>query len=315
MHLRPAALLGNFFAAAPKGPRSSVFTHLASGAFYETIVSLNFCEFTTHIGKKIFTGKGASLNSFFIWSLGQLFPGGVESGFRGGIVDLILYSGPVVQIVLVILVFFSVFSWAIIFSKFRLIRKADQESREFLRIFWEGKQLSGIFTESKKLRHSPTAEVFRAGYVELTKLSQAKVNPEASRKVSDPSAFNLEFSGVENITRAMRQALTTELTKLERALGFLATTGSTTPFIGLFGTVWGIMDAFRGIGMRGSATLAVVAPGISEALIATAAGLAAAIPAVVAYNYYINRIKVLSAEMENFASEFLNIVERHFLKG
>jgi len=103
------------------------------------------------------------LNSFFIWSLGQLFPGGVESGFRGGILDLILYSGPVVQIVLVILVFFSVLSWAIIFSKFRLIRKADQESREFLQIFWEGKQLSGIFAESKKLRHSPTAEVFRAG--------------------------------------------------------------------------------------------------------------------------------------------------------
>jgi biopolymer transport protein TolQ len=255
------------------------------------------------------------LNSFFIWNLGQLFPGGAESGFRGGIVDLILYSGPVVKFVLLILVFFSVLSWAIIFSKFRLIRKADQGSREFLRIFWEGKQLSGIFAESKELRHSPTAEVFRAGYVELTKLSQAKVNPEASRKASDPSAFNLELSGVENITRAMRQALTTELTKLERALGFLATTGSTTPFIGLFGTVWGIMDAFRGIGMRGSATLAVVAPGISEALIATAAGLAAAIPAVVAYNYYINRLKVLSAEMENFASEFLNIVERHFLKG
>jgi len=255
------------------------------------------------------------LNSIAIWSLGQLFPGGIESGFKGSVVDLILYSGPVVKIVLLILLFFSVLSWAIIFSKFRLIRKADQESREFLRIFWEGKQLSGIFTESKKMHRSPTAEVFRAGYVELTKLSQAKTNPETSRKVSDPAAFNLELSGVENITRAMRQALTSELTKLERALGFLATTGSTTPFIGLFGTVWGIMDAFRGIGMRGSATLAVVAPGISEALIATAAGLAAAIPAVVAYNYYINRIKVLSAEMENFASEFLNIVERHFLKG
>jgi biopolymer transport protein TolQ len=113
----------------------------------------------------------------------------------------------------------------------------------------------------------------------------------------------------------MRQASTSELTKLEKALGFLATTGSTTPFIGLFGTVWGIMDAFRGIGMRGSATLAVVAPGISEALIATAAGLAAAIPAVVAYNYYINRIKVLSSEMENFSSELLNILKRHFLKA
>ncbi|MCX5908077.1 MAG: protein TolQ [Deltaproteobacteria bacterium] len=230
-------------------------------------------------------------------------------------VDLILYSGPVVQVVLVILLLFSVFSWSIIFSKLRLVRQADSESREFLRIFWEGKQLASIFGDAKKLRHSGTAEVFRAGYVELTKLSQAKANPDSSRKVSDPSTLSIELSGVENISRAMHQASTSELTKLERGLGFLATTGSTTPFIGLFGTVWGIMDAFRGIGMRGSATLAVVAPGISEALIATAAGLAAAIPAVVAYHYYLNRIKVLNAEMSNFSSEFLNIVERHFLKS
>jgi biopolymer transport protein TolQ len=237
------------------------------------------------------------------------------SGFRGSVVDLVLYSGPVVKIVLLILLFFSILSWAIIFSKLRLIRRADKESRQFLRIFWEGKQLSTIFADSKKLRYSPTAEVFRAGYVELTKLSQASSNPESHRKDSEGTALNIEFSGEDNISRAMRQASTTELTRLEKALGFLATTGSTTPFIGLFGTVWGIMDAFRGIGMRGSATLAVVAPGISEALIATAAGLAAAIPAVVAYNYYINRIKVLSAEMENFSAELLNIIKRHFLKS
>ena len=255
------------------------------------------------------------MNTITLWSLGQLFPTGAAGGFGGGIVDLILYSGPVVKAVLLILLFFSIFSWAIIFAKLRLVRLADSESRSFLRIFWEGKQFASIFAESKKLRHSPTAEIFRAAYLELTKLSQAKSNPDSSRKSSDPTSFSMELSGVENINRAMRQALTSELTKLERALGFLATTGSTTPFIGLFGTVWGIMDAFRGIGARGSATLAVVAPGISEALIATAAGLAAAIPAVVAYNYYINRIKVLSAQMENFSSELLNIIERHFLKA
>jgi biopolymer transport protein TolQ len=254
------------------------------------------------------------LITFILWSLGQLFPMGVGGGFRGSVVDLVLYSGPVVKNVLVILLFFSIFSWAIIFSKFRLIKKADKESRAFLRIFWEGKQLSAIFAESKKLRCSPTAEVFRAGYVEMNKLNKAKPNPSSAQEIPDPTTLSIELSGVGNVSRAMRQAATSELTKLERALGFLATTGSTTPFIGLFGTVWGIMDAFRGIGMRGSATLAVVAPGISEALIATAAGLAAAIPAVVAYNYYINRIKVLSAEMENFSAEFLNIVERHFLK-
>ncbi len=255
------------------------------------------------------------MSGITLWAMGQLLPGGTGSGFRGSVVDLVLYSGPVVKIVLVILLFFSIFSWAIIFSKLLLIRRADRESREFLRIFWEGKQLSSIFADSKKLRYSPTAEVFRAGYVELNKLSQAKSPPDSSKKVNDPTALNIELGGVDNINRAMRQATTSALTKLERALGFLATTGSTTPFIGLFGTVWGIMDAFRGIGMRGSATLAVVAPGISEALIATAAGLAAAIPAVVAYNYYINRIKVLSAEMENFSAELLNIVKRHFLKS
>jgi biopolymer transport protein TolQ len=255
------------------------------------------------------------LNTITLLSLGQFFHEAVPGGFRGSVVDLILYSGPVVKVVLVILLFFSIFSWAIIFAKMRLIRQADKESRLFLRTFWEGKQLSSIFADSKKLRHSPTAEVFRSGYVELTKLSQAKANPDSSRRVSDPTTLSIELSGTENISRAMHQAATSELTKLERGLGFLATTGSTTPFIGLFGTVWGIMDAFRGIGMRGSATLAVVAPGISEALIATAAGLAAAIPAVVAYNYYINRIKVLSAEMDNFSAEFLNIVERHFLKS
>jgi len=247
--------------------------------------------------------------------MGQLFPTGIGSGFRGSVLDLILYSGPVVKIVLVILLFFSIVSWAIIFSKLRLIRLAEKQSKSFLRIFWEGKQFASIFAESKRLHHSPTAEIFRAGYMELTKLSQAKTNPENPRKGSDPTAVSMELTGVDNISRAMRQASTSELTKMERALGFLATTGSTTPFIGLFGTVWGIMDAFRGIGMRGSATLAVVAPGISEALIATAAGLAAAIPAVVAYNYYLNRIKVLNAQMENFSSELLNIIERHFLKA
>ncbi len=255
------------------------------------------------------------MNIISLWSLGQFFPSGTAGGFGGGILELILYSGPVVKAVLLILLFFSILSWAIIFAKMRLIRLADNESRSFLRIFWEGKQFASIFAESKKLRHSPTAEIFRAAYMELTKLSQAKSNPDSSRKSSDPTSFSMELSGVENINRAMRQASTSELTKLERALGFLATTGSTTPFIGLFGTVWGIMDAFRGIGARGSATLAVVAPGISEALIATAAGLAAAIPAVVAYNYYTNRIKVLNSQMENFSSELLNIIERHFLKG
>ncbi len=124
----------------------------------------------------------------------------------------------------------------------------------------------------------------------------------------------IEIAGIDNVERAMNRACGEQTTKLEAALGFLATTGSASPFIGLFGTVWGIMDTFKGIGARGSATLAVVAPGISEALIATAAGLAAAIPAVIFYNYYLNRIKSMTLEMDNFASELLNIVERYYVK-
>lgn len=125
---------------------------------------------------------------------------------------------------------------------------------------------------------------------------------------------DINLSSMDNLERSMNRACNTEMTKLESALGFLATTGSASPFIGLFGTVWGIMDTFKGIGARGSATLAVVAPGISEALIATAAGLAAAIPAVIFYNYFLNQSKNMVQEMENFSSEFLNIVERHIVR-
>jgi biopolymer transport protein TolQ len=122
------------------------------------------------------------------------------------------------------------------------------------------------------------------------------------------------MNSIDNIERALNRARDSESTKLESALGFLATTGSASPFIGLFGTVWGIMDTFKGIGARGSATLAIVAPGISEALIATAAGLAAAIPAVIFYNYYINRVKTMTQEMDNFSSELLNIIERYYVR-
>ncbi|MGZ6274533.1 MAG: MotA/TolQ/ExbB proton channel family protein, partial [Syntrophales bacterium] len=124
----------------------------------------------------------------------------------------------------------------------------------------------------------------------------------------------LELKVIDNVERSLNKACSSEATRLESTLGFLATTGSASPFIGLFGTVWGIMDTFRGIGTRGSATLAVVAPGISEALIATAAGLAAAIPAVIFYNYYLNVVKDISTEMDNFASEILNIVERNYVR-
>ncbi len=234
---------------------------------------------------------------------------GAERSSRGGILELVLEAGPVVKLVLLILAFLSIFTWAIIFFKFRAIRNARAESRQFLDVFWESKKLDSIYDTSEELRSSPVAAVFKAGYQELIRLKKA--NP--TRSPSARESLGPEPGGLGNISRAMQKATMSEINQLERFLTFLATTGSAAPFIGLFGTVWGIMDSFRSIGVMGSANLTVVAPGISEALIATAMGLFAAIPAVMAYNFFVNRIKTLVNEMDIFSSEFLNIVERHFL--
>jgi biopolymer transport protein TolQ len=225
------------------------------------------------------------------------------------IIQMILYAGPMVRFVLLLLLFFSVMSWAIIFAKHFSIRKARKESARFLDLFWNSRDLSEAFTSSKRFRRSPLAKVFRVAYVELK-----KVNSSQSSSTGDQASLSQKMVGVDNVKRALRRAVNMELTGLGKALPFLATTGNTTPFIGLFGTVWGIMNAFTGIGLKGSANLAVVAPGISEALIATAAGLAAAIPAVVAYNYFTNKVRVLESEMHNFSADFLNLIERDLIR-
>jgi biopolymer transport protein TolQ len=226
-----------------------------------------------------------------------------------GLVTMVIGAGPVVQLVLYILILFSVFSWGIIFYKLRQVRVARRQSQRFIEIFWDTKNLTTIHTTSQELKQSPVAQVFRAGYQELVRLTRAK-------RQSNPGEAEIttELGGIDNVERAMKRAANQEITRLERALTFLATTASATPFIGLFGTVWGIMTAFRGLSVTQSSSIQAVAPGIAEALIATATGLVAAIPAVVAYNHFARQIRVLSAEMENFSSEFLNIAERHFLK-
>ena len=226
-----------------------------------------------------------------------------------GLVSMVTGSGLVVQLVLYLLILFSVFSWGIIFYKLRQVRVARRQSARFLELFWETKNLTTIHTSSQDFKQSPVAQVFRAGYQELVRLTRTKRNagPEGGLDTT-------ELVGVANVERAMKRAANQEITRLERALTFLATTASATPFIGLFGTVWGIMNAFRGLSVTHSSSIQAVAPGIAEALIATATGLVAAIPAVVAYNHFANRVRVLGTEMENFASEFLNIAERHFLK-
>jgi biopolymer transport protein TolQ len=239
--------------------------------------------------------------------------GALGGQFQGSLLNMILNAGLMVQFVLLLLLFFSVISWAIILMKYKILRQVQKENEVFLDVYMKGSKLSEIFPESKKFHQSTIAEVFRSGYTELVKVTRVVKESPAVTDTEGPDRLSLEMSRIDNVDRALNRARDSESRKLESTLGFLATTGSTSPFIGLFGTVWGIMNTFRDIGTRGSATLAVVAPGISEALIATAAGLAAAIPAVIFYNYYLNRVRTMTQEMDNFSSELLNIIERYYV--
>lgn len=217
-------------------------------------------------------------------------------------------TGLVVKLVLIILLYFSVVSWAIIFYKLLQVHRANSESERFLDFFWKTKRFDAINSQLDRFANAPLAILFNEGYGELKKLM------EKGEEKEEPNVISTEVGGIDNIARALRRATTSEITRLEKYTTFLATTGSTAPFIGLFGTVWGIMTAFKGIGETGSASLAVVAPGIAEALIATAIGLVAAIPAVMGYNHFQHRIRVLIAGMDSFSTEFLNIVQRTFAK-
>lgn len=224
---------------------------------------------------------------------------------------IIMNASPIVQGVLFVLITFSILSWAIIFSKWRVFKNCFKKSEHFLDIFWSGKSMDHIYTESKKYGASPIARIFQSGYVELQRL----LDKERKKTAGEGSGNKPDDSAIFNLERSLFRAFRSELLRLERSLSFLASTGSTAPFIGLFGTVWGIMVAFQQIGVQGSASLATVAPGIAEALIATAVGLACAIPAVMGYNYYIHKVKSMRTQMENFAGDFLNIVKRNFLSS
>jgi biopolymer transport protein TolQ len=227
--------------------------------------------------------------------------------------EMVTHAGPIVAGVLLILVLSSVASWTIIFRKILHLRRAQQESVRFLETFWRSKSLDSIYAATEEMPVSPVAQVFRAGYVELSKVTQEQ--PEQSEEVAlHEAAMHDQLGGFENVERALARAANAELTALEMQIPFLGTTAAAAPFVGLFGTVWGIMGAFRDIYAAGNANLATVARPISEALIATAVGLFAAIPALVAYNAFGTRIRVLDNEMRNFSSDFLNIIKRHIFK-
>jgi biopolymer transport protein TolQ len=197
---------------------------------------------------------------------------------------MILQAGLVVKGVLIILLFFSITSWTIIFYKWRLCSKADDESSSFMKIYNVTRNPKDLYSSAKKFELSPLARLFKSVYSEKTHTDK------------------------QELRRVLKRYGALESARLERFLHFLATTGSTTPFIGLFGTVWGIMNAFTGIGAAGSASLAVVAPGIAEALVTTAMGLAAAIPAVIAYNYYLSRVNRMIMTMEDFSEELVDYI-------
>jgi biopolymer transport protein TolQ len=224
--------------------------------------------------------------------------------------DMITHGGPIVTAVLLLLAASSIASWTVIFRKLLHLRRAREQSVKFLETFWRSKRLDAIYTESEALPLSPVAQVFRAGYVELSKVTQAK--PSAGS--GDDVEMHDHLGGFENVERALARAANAELTQLEMQIPLLGTTAAAAPFVGLFGTVWGIMGAFRDIYAAGNANLATVARPISEALIATAVGLFAAIPALVAYNSFSSRIRVLDNEMRNFSADFLNIIKRHIFK-
>jgi biopolymer transport protein TolQ len=230
-----------------------------------------------------------------------------SDALSSGVLELVLNAGPVAKVVLAILLLFSIVSWALIVEKWWQMRRVRRQTLGFVKVFREGRRPSLVHAAARKFRDSPLAQVYAAAYAEISGV------PDVMDSVVDDGEDGLSAERLDAVHRAMRRSAGLEIANLERYLPFLATTASATPFIGLFGTVWGIMTAFIGLSSATSSSIQAVAPGIAEALIATAVGLAAAIPAVVMHNRFARQVRVLTADMDTFMSEFLNIAERHFL--
>jgi len=228
------------------------------------------------------------------------------AGDKLDIISLIVHAGAVPKAVLGLLALMSMISWYVIGAKWMYLGRAYRRSVSFVEKFWDS-SLDEMWKEAQTAAPSPVSEVFRAGYQELVKLRKRHAQAQAGTKTDEGG-----LGDIESLERALSRARTMAITEMENKVPFLATTASAAPFIGLFGTVWGIMNSFRNIGAKGAANLATVAPGIAEALVATAIGLVAAIPAVMGYNYLSRRIRVISAEMETFTNDFLNIIRRRF---
>jgi biopolymer transport protein TolQ len=227
------------------------------------------------------------------------------------VIDILTETGPVGQLVLAILILLSVLSWAIILQKFVAYRAIERQTATFLDVFRRSSKFSEVQSVCPSLPASPLVGVFQAGYAELN--AQFKAAGTTTPSANPPAApARPTLKSLAAVDRALLRASAVEVNKLEKRIPFLATIASSAPFIGLFGTVWGILITFQRIGLTGSTNLATVGPGIADALIATAAGLFAAIPAVMAYNHFTTKVKGYASDLDDFSLEFLNIAERNF---
>ena len=237
------------------------------------------------------------INGLFAMTYCVLYLAQTVEGRGFSLTELLLKASPIAKSVLAVLILFSIISWSIIFSKWQSLKKSESATKEFLGRFTRKSKLPELFHEAEQVKQSPVARVFLAGYEEV--LSQ--IDRQSNRA-----------QGVDSVSRVLQSATIEEVTQMERSLSWLATAANASPFIGLFGTVIGIIIAFQGLSSASSSSIQSVAPGIADALIATAAGIGAAVPAAIFYNYFLNKIKTISATMDRFSLEMLNLVEHHF---
>jgi biopolymer transport protein TolQ len=236
----------------------------------------------------------------------------IETVAGANLVDILSIVGPVGYAILFILFGFSIISWGIILYKSRLLKYIKKESQKFLELYSENSDLGEVYAASVSFRTAPIVRVFKTGYLDLQRIRKEIMTVKVDRKANMDVIFN---DWIEDFTSALQAALIREATLLERFLIVLAITSSTAPLLGLLGTVWGIMVAFWSVRMQGYTSLSVVAPGISAALTTTVGGLVTAIPAAIAYNSLLNRVRILSSELECFASGFTSIVRRELRKA
>jgi len=227
-------------------------------------------------------------------------------GLAPGIVGLFMESGWMGKVVMAILLCFSIVSWATILLKFQYLRKAEKESLAFLQIYRKTKNVDELLTTANRMKFSPVATLFIEGHREAEAI--LKTLPDGRVTETDRPLIT------EEIERSLQITSQDEVVYMERYLAFLGTTGTVGPLLGLFGTVWGIMDAFYGIGLKGSGDIGALAPGLAEALINTSGGLFVAIPAVIAYNYFAEKVKDMATRMDSFSIEFMSFVSRTYLR-